>query len=73
MRWRWPRRSRQVEVERDPYGRIPDYHTVFPPGHPRYRPSWVDLCRPGHDDTALQEALGEPTAAYRTARVPPWV
>jgi hypothetical protein len=31
---------------RQAYSRIPDYHTVFPPGHPQHRADWSDLCRP---------------------------
>jgi hypothetical protein len=51
---------RDIRIERDPYGRIPDGDTVPVPGYP----TWADL---------LRNSLDEPTAAYRTVRVPPWI
>jgi hypothetical protein len=76
VRWRWPWRRRQVRYGRrarhggwEPYGRIPDYDTVFPPGNHRYSPHWADLTH----TTPADPVLDEPTAAYRTVRVPPWV
>lgn len=72
-RW-WPW-SRRRAIEREPYQRIPDYDTVFPPGHPNHRPCWADLAYPASvaPETALRAALDEPTAVYRTLRVPPWL
>jgi hypothetical protein len=69
MRWwrvrrRWRRSTaahrRRTTTAPDPYGRIPDGDTVPVPGYP----TWADL---------LRQHLDEPTAAYRTVRVPPWV
>jgi hypothetical protein len=51
---------RGTRIERDPYGRIPDGDTVPVPGYS----TWTDLLRNG---------LDEPTAVYRTVRVPPWI
>ena len=80
MRWRWRWRRRHARHDRqarhgrwEPYGRIPDYDTVFPPGHPRHRPHWADLTGPAEGAASPREALDEPTAAYRTVRVPPWL
>lgn len=74
MRWRWRWRRRHGSGK-ESYGRIPDYDTVFPPGHPRHRPHWADLTGPSDRAVAaaLADAMDEPTAAYRTVRVPPWL
>jgi hypothetical protein len=60
MRWWWPARRRRRTIERGPYGRVPDGDMVPVPGYP----TWADL---------LRDSLDEPTAAYRTVRVPPWI
>jgi hypothetical protein len=80
MRW-WPRRRRRrrgrswletvprtARHRYDPlaahpgrHDRIPDGDTVLLPG----QIPWADLIHP--------DPLNEPTAQYRTIRVPPWV
>jgi len=69
MRW-WPWRRKAVSLWEPPH-RIADGDTVLLPGQ---RP-WADLVHPHHADTRTRRPRGwdEPTAAYRTIRVPPWL